>query len=71
MTIEQSYKNLGLQVKGSNYECMEIVSAWALVASLTKEWLLIVNGADDVDALSRFSRPDHTVTSSTLVGTPS
>jgi NAD(P)-dependent dehydrogenase (short-subunit alcohol dehydrogenase family) len=51
-TIEQSYKDIGAQIRGASDERIEVDAARASLASLREEWLLLVDGADDVDAMS-------------------
>ncbi len=52
-TIVQSYKEIAAEIRGAgDDEPMDDDAARALLASLREEWLLLVDGADDVDAMS-------------------
>jgi tetratricopeptide (TPR) repeat protein len=53
-TIEQGYKDIGATIRGPEDGQMSLDAARGLLASLSDDWLLLVDGADDANALSGF-----------------
>ncbi len=51
-TIEQSYKAIGSQIHESAGERIEAGAARALLDSLDEQWLLLVDGLDEAEAMS-------------------
>ncbi len=51
-TIERGYKDIGATIRGAQDGEMSLESARGLLGSLNDEWLLLVDGADDVSAMS-------------------
>ncbi len=51
-TIERGYKDIGATIRGAEDGQMSLKSARGLLGSLNDEWLLLVDGADDANALS-------------------
>ncbi len=51
-TIEQGYKDIAATIRGPDDSQMSLDAARALLASLREEWLLLVDGADDAEAMS-------------------
>ncbi len=56
-TIEQGYTTIGATILGPEDGRVASDAARALLASLTEEWLLLVDGADDANAMSGFWPP--------------
>jgi hypothetical protein len=53
-TIEQSYRKITTDCRSavSSSSCSSVSAALTLVASLTEKWLLLVDGADNLETLS-------------------
>jgi hypothetical protein len=51
-TMEQGYKDIAAALGGASEAAVSLHTARASLAALREEWLLIVDGADDADAMS-------------------